>query len=252
MPVPSPAIAVIDMPWLRAEIGAAKAVAGRPAPCRRCRPRPRRRPIWLTPLTASAACFGGARQSLRARDARQIADRSGRDRGNRAPAGSRRRGRQICPRARPSPSPPRARRARRCRRRTMSLVETTAWRLPTSTRRPRSSPSARSRFLDRAVAHLDRERHRAHRHRVGGVGAGGARGLDQPLGALGQRGLVEQGGGGASMAHSDPRCSRWRLETRAASTAIPNNLRGARQRLVNHGSQRAVNHAAQRRRGNAG
>ena len=31
-------------------------------------------------------------------------------------------------------------------------------------------------FLHRAVAHLDSQRHRAHRHRVGGIGAGLARG----------------------------------------------------------------------------
>ena len=35
------------------------------------------------------------------------------------------------------------------------------------------------RFLDRAVAHVDRLRHRAHRHRVGGIGAGRAGSLDR-------------------------------------------------------------------------
>ena len=53
------------------------------------------------------------------------------------------------------------------------------------------------RFLHRAIAHLDRQRHGAHRHRVGGIGAGGERGLDQPLGAVGEGALVEQGGGGS-------------------------------------------------------
>ena len=48
-------------------------------------------------------------------------------------------------------------------------------------------------LLDRAVAHLDRQRHRAHRDRVGGVGAVRTRGLHQPLGAVGERGLIEQG-----------------------------------------------------------
>ena len=47
-------------------------------------------------------------------------------------------------------------------------------------------------FLHGAVAHLDRQRHRAHRDRVGGIGAGGAGGLHQALGALGEGGLVEQ------------------------------------------------------------
>src|SRR6478672_4301503 len=49
------------------------------------------------------------------------------------------------------------------------------------------------RFLDRAVAHVDRLRHRAHRHRVRGIGAGRAGSLDEPLGERDQLGLVEQG-----------------------------------------------------------
>ena len=84
----------------------------------------------------------------------------------------------------------------RRRRALMSLVDTTAWRLPTSTRSPTSSPSERSRFLDLAVAHLDRQRHRAHRDRIGGIGAGAARGRHQALGEIGERGLIEQGGHG--------------------------------------------------------
>ena len=47
-------------------------------------------------------------------------------------------------------------------------------------------------FLDLAVAHLDRERDRAHRDRVGGVRAGAARGGDQAFGEFDERGLVEQ------------------------------------------------------------
>ena len=47
-------------------------------------------------------------------------------------------------------------------------------------------------LFHRAVAHLDRQRHSAHRHRVGGVGAARERGLHQPLGAVGEGGLVEQ------------------------------------------------------------
>ena len=47
-------------------------------------------------------------------------------------------------------------------------------------------------FLDRALAHLDRERYRAHRERVGRVGTGAASGRDQPFGEVGQRGLIEE------------------------------------------------------------
>ena len=48
------------------------------------------------------------------------------------------------------------------------------------------------RFLDRAVAHLDRERDRAHRDRIGGIGAGAAGGGHQPFGKIGERGLIEK------------------------------------------------------------
>ena len=47
-------------------------------------------------------------------------------------------------------------------------------------------------LLDVAVAHLDRKRDRAHRDRVGGVGAGLARGLDQAFGKRDERGLIEK------------------------------------------------------------
>jgi len=47
-------------------------------------------------------------------------------------------------------------------------------------------------FLDRSLAQLDRKRHRAHRHRVGGVGSGAPRRLDQPRGQIRQGGLVER------------------------------------------------------------
>ena len=47
-------------------------------------------------------------------------------------------------------------------------------------------------FLDRAFAHADRKRHRAHRDRVGGIGAGAARRGDQTFGEIGQSGLVEK------------------------------------------------------------
>ena len=47
-------------------------------------------------------------------------------------------------------------------------------------------------FLDRALAHLHRLRHRAHGDRIGRVGAGLARGGHQAFGEIGQGGLVEQ------------------------------------------------------------
>jgi hypothetical protein len=49
-------------------------------------------------------------------------------------------------------------------------------------------------FLDRALAHLDRKRHGAHRHRIGGIGTGAARRPDQPVGEFGERGLVKKRG----------------------------------------------------------
>ena len=85
--------------------------------------------------------FGGARHLFELRRHSAACGRSDRDRESRARAGSHRRARHICLPARRAPSPPRARRAPAVPFADMSLVETTAWRLPTSTRRPRSSPS---------------------------------------------------------------------------------------------------------------
>ena len=48
------------------------------------------------------------------------------------------------------------------------------------------------RFLDRAFAHADRQRHRTHRDRIGGIGAGAARGGHQTFGKIGESGLVEK------------------------------------------------------------
>ena len=48
------------------------------------------------------------------------------------------------------------------------------------------------RFLDRAVAHLDRQRHAAHGDRVGLVGAGALGGGDETFGEIGEGGLVEE------------------------------------------------------------
>ena len=52
-------------------------------------------------------------------------------------------------------------------------------------------------FLDASVAHLDALRDAAHRHRVGGVGAGAPGRLDQPLRQRTQCGLIEQAGAAA-------------------------------------------------------
>ena len=77
-------------------------------------------------------------------------------------------------------------------------------------------------FLDLAVAHLDRLRQPAHRDRVGGIGAGGQRRLDQPLGPVGEGGLVEQGVGGCEHggAFVD---SGFRGYFRKAASARPNS-----------------------------
>ena len=48
------------------------------------------------------------------------------------------------------------------------------------------------RFLDGAVAHVDRKRYRAHGQRVGLIGAGAPRGGDETFGEIGEVGLVEK------------------------------------------------------------
>ncbi len=48
------------------------------------------------------------------------------------------------------------------------------------------------RFLDRAIAHIDRQRHRTHGDRIRGVGPGAARGADEAVGKIGKGGLIEQ------------------------------------------------------------
>ena len=63
-----------------------------------------------------------------------------------------------------------------------SLVETTACFLPTRTRRPEIVAFGALQFLDRAVAHLDRQRHAAHGEGVGLVGAGALGRGDGPFG----------------------------------------------------------------------
>ena len=48
------------------------------------------------------------------------------------------------------------------------------------------------RFLHRAVAHIDRQRDRAHGDGIGRVGAGAARGGDEAVGEIGEGGLIEE------------------------------------------------------------
>ena len=95
------------------------------------------------------------------------------------------------------------------------------------------------RFFDRAVAHVDRLRHRAHRHRVGGIGAGRARGLDEPLGERDQGGLVEQGIH-CGLSGLGGACS----SDKASNSAQTAWIRG-RYRKLHHPRQRPVNHAPQ-------
>ena len=62
-------------------------------------------------------------------------------------------------------------------------------------------------FLDAPVAHLDALRDAAHRHRVGGVGAGAFGGLDEALRQRAQRRLIEQVGRGCF--RGKRRCGGW-------------------------------------------
>ena len=48
-------------------------------------------------------------------------------------------------------------------------------------------------FFRVPVAHLDGERHRAHRDRIRRVGTGRVCGLNEPVGAIGQRAQVQEG-----------------------------------------------------------
>ncbi len=191
MPVPSPAIAVIDRPWLRAEIGAAKTVAGHQhhaADAGRGRGAAR----LGDALDREAGRFGRARHGLELADRRQLGidqieiGKVVRQQGRIGEPGEFvfRRGARHRHRALGQ------RRAAVARR-----VVGGYHRLAFADQDAQAEIVAFGAlaFLHRAVAHLDRQRHRAHRHRVGGVGAGRARGLDQPLGAVGQGGLVEQG-----------------------------------------------------------
>jgi len=93
------------------------------------------------------------------------------------------------------------------------------------------------RFLDRAVAHVDRLRHRAHCHRIRGIGAGRAGSLDEPLGERDQLGLVEQGIHAGFLGLGGVYAS-----DKASNSAQSVWIRGCYQKL-HHPRQRAVNHA---------
>ena len=62
-------------------------------------------------------------------------------------------------------------------------------------------------FLDAPVAHLDALRDAAHRHRVGGIGAGALGRLDEALRQRAQRRLIEQVGRGCF--RRKRRCGGW-------------------------------------------
>ena len=80
-----------------------------------------------------------------------------------------------------------------------TLAETLAERRPTKARSVKSSPSDAAGLLDLAEADLDGERDAAHADRVGGIGAGALRRLDEAGGAVGQVGLVEDCGHGSGL-----------------------------------------------------
>ena len=201
-------------------------------------------PDLATPLTASAACFGGARHGLELGDARQV-------RIDQVEIGKIMRQQARVGEAGIFVLRRRARHGHRALGQRCGAVGGQIvggdHRLAVADQHAQAEIVAFGAFafLHRAVAHLDRQRHRAHRHRVGGIGAGGAGGLHQPLGALGEGGLIEQGrGGGAHEWVNAVSDGAQMALVGAGSTAAFDNLPGPRQHLVNHGWQRPVNHGA--------
>ena len=73
-----------------------------------------------------------------------------------------------------------------------SLVDTTAWRDPDKHAQPHVIALGALGFFHGALAHLDRKGHGAHGECVRRVGAGAASGRDEPVGEVGQRGLVKE------------------------------------------------------------
>src|SRR5882724_6767057 len=142
MPVPSPEIAVIEMPWLDRKYAPWKPVEVTstmpPMPLEADAP-----PDLLTPLTPSAAASAsqarrsssdveGTLRSSRSRSGKSRAKSDGSARPTYLSSGATRAIATARSASLATPSPE------------MSLVETTAWRCPTSTRNPTSSPSERS------------------------------------------------------------------------------------------------------------
>ncbi len=74
----------------------------------------------------------------------------------------------------------------------ISLVETAACLLADQDAQADVVALGALQFLDRAVAHLDRQRHRAHGNGVGLARAGAARGGDEAVGKIGEGGLIEE------------------------------------------------------------
>src|SRR5258708_26482987 len=142
MPVPSPEIAVIEMPWLERKYEPWKPVEVTstmpPIPLEADAP-----PDLLTPLTArpaasasqarrSSSDVDGTLRSSRSRSGKSRANSDGSARPTYLSSGATRAIATARSASLATPSP------------VMSLVETTVWRLPSSTRNPTSSPSERS------------------------------------------------------------------------------------------------------------
>src|SRR6202171_6110697 len=142
MRVPSPTMAVIEMPWLERKYEPWKpgevTSTMPPIPVEADDP-----PDLVTPLTASAAASAsqarrsssdveGILESSRSRSGKSRARSDGSARPTYLSSGATRAIATARSASLATPSP------------RMSLVETTAWRLPTSTRNPTSSPSERS------------------------------------------------------------------------------------------------------------
>ena len=98
-------------------------------------------------------------------------------------------------------------------------------------------------FFDRAVAHVDRQRDRAHRDRIGLVGAAAPCRGDEAGGEIGEGGLIEEGGhlraGNRFMWMGVPRqAAMGQAEdvpvSAHVSTGNLSNCAGSRQPLVNH------------------
>ena len=206
-------------------------------------------PDLLTPATPSAGRLRLRARAVPARRRPACRDRADRDRESCGPATPDRRGRRTCP---PAPRAPWRRRARRAHRAPSPLmIVGRDRRLLVADQDAQADIVAFGalRFLDRAVAHVDRQRDRAHGDRVGLVGAGAPRRGDQALGEIGEGGLIEQRGhlrlaiglwgcGRQDKARGGAvgrRCARKaRVSTASTSVRICAALR---QPLVNHAAQ---------------